>query len=250
MTNNRLVFISYGKHVISVLILMINNYWERLIFRDLQVRLLDIHSPLSYFYFVQNNWIMDNNSALHQETFTGDNFYEPVMRTRNSSAGNRKEVNPLLEAMVSEGSEYFFNYIDKMGFSHEPDLLILSSRHHYYYDNDDLRGVRILISLKKLNFIKHLDSFLHVLFRMLPPRARFVGCFTNSQSDGNKGFNFNHNNGFFSRFLNFLDARTDRQLSKEEVTRMLESHGFKVLDMTEINGEVYFSTQNKKMSVA
>lgn len=193
---------------------------------------------------------MDNTSVLQREAYSNDLYSEQVFNTGKPSLRNRAKSNPALETMLSEGSEYFFNYLDRMGLSHEPDLLILSSKHHYYYDHEDLRGVKILVNLKKLNFIKHLDSFLHVLFRMLPPRANFIGCFTNSQPPGNKGFNFNHSNGFFSRFLNFLDARTDRQLKKDEVARMLESHGFKVLDMTELNGEVFFSARNKKMTVA
>jgi hypothetical protein len=193
---------------------------------------------------------MENTGALQREAYSNNLYSEVVASTDKSPLRKRAKSNPVLETMLSEGSEYFFNYLDRMGLSHEPDLLILSSKHHYYYDHEDLRGVKILVNLKKLNFIKHLDSFLHVLFRMLPPRAKFIGCFTNSQSPGNKGFNFNHSNGFFSRFLNFLDARTDRQLKKDEVTVMLESHGFKVLDMTEFNGEVFFSARNKKMTVA
>ena len=193
---------------------------------------------------------MENTGALQREAYSNNLYSEVVASTDKSPLRKRAKSNPVLETMLSEGSEYFFNYLDRMGLSHEPDLLILSSKHHYYYDHEDLRGVKILVKLKKLNFIKHLDSFLHVLFRMLPPRAKFIGCFTNSQSPGNKGFNFNHSNGFFSRFLNFLDARTDRQLKKDEVTVMLESHGFKVLDMTEFNGEVFFSARNKKMTVA
>jgi len=193
---------------------------------------------------------MENTGALQREAYSNNLYSEVVAGTDKSPLRKRAKSNPVLETMLSEGSEYFFNYLDRMGLSHEPDLLILSSKHHYYYDHDDLRGVKILVNLKKLNFIKHLDSFLHVLFRMLPPRAKFIGCFTNSQSPGNKGFNFNHSNGFFSRFLNFLDARTDRQLKKDEVAVMLESHGFKVLDMTELNGEVFFSARNKKMTVA
>ena len=193
---------------------------------------------------------MDNTSVLQREAYSNELYSEQVLYTGNSSLRNKAKSNPVLETMLSEGSGYFFDYLDRMGLSHEPDLLILSSKHHYYYDHEDLRGVKILVNLKKLNFIKHLDSFLHVLFRMLPPKAKFIGCFTNSQSPGNKGFNFNNSNGFFSRFLNFLDARTDRQMKKDEVARMLESHGFKVLDMTELNGEVFFSIRNKKMTVA
>jgi hypothetical protein len=160
---------------------------------------------------------------------------------------DRTTDNPILEALIAEGGEDFFNYLNWLGLSGEPDLLILSSKHHYYYDHNDLRGVRILINLKKLNYIKHLDSFLHVVFRMLPPQAKFIGCFTGCQSTEAKGFPFYQTSNILTRLINFLDSRIDRRLQKDGVSKILERHGFKVLDMTAINGDVYFSTQSSKI---
>jgi uncharacterized protein Smg (DUF494 family) len=48
----------------------------------------------------------------------------------------------------------------------------------------------------------------------------------------------------YKKFINFLDSRTEIEIDKKDISRLLESHGFKVIDMTEINGLTYFLTQN------
>jgi hypothetical protein len=193
--------------------------------------------------------MMENISALQKDVYLG-NFFTGTASAAIQPSFLKPRLNPVYESLLSEGGETFFQYIDSLGISQESDMLILSSKHHYYYDHNDLTGVKVLINLKKLNFIKHLDSFFHVVFRMMPPKSKFIGCFTSSKTPKGKGFPFYQSANFFSRFLNFIDSRTDRPLHKDDVSRMLESHGFKVLDMTEINGEIFFSAQNKKMSVA
>jgi hypothetical protein len=48
----------------------------------------------------------------------------------------------------------------------------------------------------------------------------------------------------YKGFINFLDARIDVDFDKNDVSKLLESHGLKVIDMTEINGLTYFRAQN------
>jgi len=51
---------------------------------------------------------------------------------------------------------------------------------------------------------------------------------------------------FLQNCTNFLDAKIDVEIDSKDFSRLLESHGFKVLDMTEINGLTYFRTQNHR----
>ncbi len=50
----------------------------------------------------------------------------------------------------------------------------------------------------------------------------------------------------YKRFINFLDAKIDTEVDSSDISRLLESHGFKVIDMTEINGLTYFRSQNHR----
>jgi len=157
----------------------------------------------------------------------------------------RTITNPVLDNLIAEGGENFFHYLNWLGLVNEPNLLVLSSRHHYFYDCNDLKGVTTLINLKKLNLIKHLDSFLHTVCHVVSPKTNFIGCFSDRKSQKGIGLS----SRMYKRFINFLDSRIDIEIDKKDVSRLLESHGLKVIDMTEINGLTYFRTQNNGRSV-
>lgn len=152
----------------------------------------------------------------------------------------RTTINPSIDYLISEGGEYFIQYLRFLGFENEPNLLVLSSNHHYYYDFNELKGVTILINLKKLNLIKHLDSFLHTIYRGLSPKTNFIGCF----SDRNTQNGAKLSSRMFNGFINFLDSRIDNDLNKNEVSEILETHGFTIINMKEMDGLTYFYAQN------
>lgn len=183
---------------------------------------------------------MENNSGLNNTFFKNDNIKETNSNGENDSY-DRTNLSPAIGHMIAEGGETFFHYLKDIGLAKDPNLLVLSSNHHYYYDDSDLRSIRTLINLKKLNFIKHLDSFLQTLFRILPANAHFIGCFSDNKTQNGNAYSY-YPSRLFNRFINFLDARTDRNMGKDDVSRLFESYGFKVVDMTDINGETYFST--------
>lgn len=158
------------------------------------------------------------------------------------------EVNPVHENLIQEGCSTFLEYLKWLGLAYEPDILVLSSRHHFFYDQNDIKGVKVLVNLKKLNSIKHLDSFLHVLFRVLPPESNFIGCFNAKKNNKMNGSHILNTGVLYKRFIDFLDHKTDRILTRSNVEELLDSHGFKVIDMTEIDGTTYFNTLNRRTS--
>lgn len=193
---------------------------------------------------------MMQDITMTSEPLVMDNFNLSNMFSPDQNTMERTAYNPVYTNLAAEGDENFFHYLNWLGLSNEPNLLVLSSRHHYYYDYDDLKGVRVLVNLKSLNVIRHLDSFLHVVFRMLPPRASFIGCFTENKRAGVRGLSLHGNTSIFNRFINFLDSRIERYLDRDDVKKILESHGFSIVDMTEIDGKVYFISLNKRNETA
>ena len=153
-----------------------------------------------------------------------------------------KDKNPVIENLLSEGGDDFFQYLTWIGLARESNLMVISSSHNYYYDHNDLRGIKTLINLKKLNQVRHLESFLNTLCRILPAKASFVGCFKNSSNPAN-GLQYNNPARLMSGVMNIFDSRPERALSKKGVTKMLEDHKFKVNDITDINGITYFWAQ-------
>ncbi len=156
-----------------------------------------------------------------------------------------KQKDSNYSGFVPEVDENFRNYLTWNGLANEDNLLVLSSKQHYYYDYEELKDVTTLINLKKLNLVRHLDDFLHTLYNGLSPRTNFIGCFSDRKSE--KGINSLRR--FYKKFINLVDSRIDTDIDRRQFTKLLESHGFKLIDMTEINGLTYFRTQNFRVSV-
>ncbi len=171
---------------------------------------------------------------------------------------------PVFEKIRAEGCEDFVSYIEWLGLGKDPNLVVLSSMHHYYYDAEEMKNVKSVINLKELNHIKDLKSFLHSIFHILPQKSYFVGSFVDNKK--NSGFELRNSlsshknktnseaveNGILSRipFLNMLfsllDSRTNNYLSRKSASLLIESYGFKILDMTEINNLTYLCAQRIK----
>jgi hypothetical protein len=188
---------------------------------------------------------MENISVLEKgvnnNKLNGENFNEKLLLYE------RTFTNPVVENIISEGGDDLFKYLSWTGLAKEPNLMVLSSMHHYYYDHKDMAGIKTLVNLKKLNQVKHLDSFLHTLFRILPPRAYFVGCFRNSSSR-TKRTSFYNSSRFFTGIVNILDPSSERALTKKGVTQLMEEHGFKIIDITDLNKTTFFWAQNLRKS--
>jgi len=179
------------------------------------------------------------NSPVLNSPLIHNNSVEVAEYGRGMNSGRKPDFNPSNFSLTAEGGKNFFSYIKSFNLANEPDLLVLSPNSHYFYDENDLKNVRTIINLKRLNLIKDPDTFLKNLLFILPLNVNFIGCFCDSRSSDRTGFL----TGLSSRFNNFLDSRTDHRLGRKEVARLLEKWGFSVVDMTEINGLTYFYSQ-------
>jgi hypothetical protein len=159
-----------------------------------------------------------------------------------SGGKNRILFDPSIFALITEVGLNFFRFLRSTGMSDERNLVILSARDNYSCNEHELKNARIIINLKKLNLIKHLDLFLNSLVRILPPNTSFIGYF----SDETTG------NGFYpgcilrslNRIFSLLRSRNNHLMNRDEVTELLEKNGFKTLNMKEMNGLTYFISQN------
>ena len=185
--------------------------------------------------------------------------------TSHITSSKNLDMNPaknhISEILSAEGSEDFICYIEWLGLEKDPDLLVLSSKHHYYFDVEEMKNVKSVINLKELNNIKDIKGLLHKIFHIIPQKSYFIGCFVDNKK--NNGFELRKSqsafrnrinseaveNGILSRipFLNMLfsllDSKTNNYLSRSSASLLIEGHGFKVLDMTELNGMTYFCAQ-------
>lgn len=178
--------------------------------------------------------------------------------------GSRVETSNTSEAIsdiIAEGGDSFYNYVEWIGLLRDPDLVVLSSYHHYFFENEDLKNTKTIINLKQLNLIKEIDLFFHSIFKIAPPKSNFVGCFLDSEIQYEYAINnmlsqyhttnnidpfengIKSRNGFLNSVYNLLDSKTDRYLTESNVASLLKRQGFKIMDMTKLNGLTYFHSQ-------
>jgi hypothetical protein len=182
----------------------------------------------------------NNSNPGNEQAYNGSVMNHPH---RDKSVHGISGFFPAIVNMIAEDGENFFHYLKDLGLSRENNLVVLSSRHHYFYDENELKNVSTLINLRKLNLIKYLDEFLFSLFQVLPVNTKFLGCFNDCNTSGSNGASLLHPLKLLKQKVNNLEFKGERTLNKNKVSEILESYGFKIINMTEMNGLTYFCTQ-------
>jgi len=171
------------------------------------------------------------------------------------------ESSSVTKTTTTEGFENFVNYIEWLGLGKDQNPVVLSSHYHFYYDAEEMKNVNTVINLKELNKTKQVKTFIQSIFDIMSTKSYLIGCFTdNSKINGyelkNRSSRFHKTkhfeaiengivsqNPFLNRLYSYLDSRTNNYMTKKSVSMHLKDHGFKVLDMTELNGLTYFCAQ-------
>lgn len=163
--------------------------------------------------------------------------------------------------LSEELPEVFLNYLASLESSSESGLLILPQKNHYFYDFEELKRVRTIVNLMRLNNVRELRDFIRKLSELLRYQANFVGCFIDDKtqnrfSDKYSNLSEKHSERaesygtgiesripFVNRIYSYIDARTNRYLTRRTVTNLLKEFGFHVVIMTELNGVTYFHSK-------
>ena len=161
---------------------------------------------------------MEDIAVLQRSVMSRDRIVRTNLNRSKISTETRKN-NLIPDKLVAEVDENFLNYLDRNGLSKEDNLLVLSSKLHYYYDYEELKEVKTLINLKKLNLIKHLDDFLQSLCNGLSPKANFIGCFYDRKTKSG----ISMTSRLYKRFLNFLDSKIEVDINSSDFSKLLES---------------------------
>lgn len=172
----------------------------------------------------------------------------------------------LFDELDIEVRQSLMDYLDRMGLIKESGLLVIPSMRHYFYDADDMKGIKTVITLRQLNHVREIKDFLRQITRLLPLNSNFIGCFIDNRT--HDGFPDSpslpkqtseraaaYENGiesripFINRMYSFIDARTNRYLTKKVVTNLLKESGLELVSMTELKGLTFFHTQKTNPAV-
>ncbi|MFZ0472695.1 MAG: hypothetical protein WAL94_08775 [Bacteroidales bacterium] len=205
---------------------------------------------------------MDNNATGYNPGINNDQAINGSYRMNN--AKRTRKLNILFEELTDEVREDLITYLSRMGLAGEAQILVIPSTRHFFYDAEDLRGIKTVINLKQLNYVREIREFLSKISEMLPNNSSFVGCFIDNKSQ--TGFSDKYSNlpkqlsekaeayengiesriPFINRMYSFIDAKTNRYLTKKTVSHLLEECSLQLVGMTELNGLTYFCTRKTK----
>lgn len=177
------------------------------------------------------------------------------------------KLNHLFAELNAEVRQDLIRYLEELGPFNESNLLVIPSSRHFFYDAEDLKGVKTVVNLKQLNFVREIRDFLHNVSKMLPQESHFVGCFIDNRTQN--GFSDKYSNlprnlsekaeayengiesriPFINRMYSFIDLKTNRYLTKKTVSNLLEECRLQLIGMTEINGLTYFHAKKKSARI-
>ncbi len=154
---------------------------------------------------------------------------------------------PSVFNLIPEVGLNFFRLLRSLGISEESNLVVLSSKHNYSCNEGDLKNARIIINLRRLNLIRHLDLFLNSLVRMLPPGTSFIGCFSDEELYTGNSFSAGNISACIARCRKMFRSGKNHVMNRDEVRGLLEKNGFKTLNMKEMSGLTYFISTSVSM---
>jgi len=170
-----------------------------------------------------------------------------------------------MDTLINEGGSAFLEYLNRLGLARqEQDIIVFSFRQHFYFDADEIRRARVLVNLTELNKINRVTDFFRSCYRVMPRDGNLLGRFCDNKETGryelNKGSS-SFTDGdifddienaiisrvpFINRLYSLMDSRTNAWMSKSSVSIMLHEYGFKVIDMTVVNGLTYFHAEKAR----
>ncbi len=187
--------------------------------------------------------------------------------TRKVTSSEESGLNHLLSELNTSVRQDLISYLAELGLVNDPAILVIPSSGHFFYDAEELKGVKTIVNLKQLNYVREIRDFLHKISELLPPESSFVGCFIDNKLQN--GFSDKYSNlpkalsekaeayengiesriPFINRMYSFIDLKTNRYLTKRTVTNLLEECTLQLIGMTELNGLTYFHTRRRSLRV-
>jgi len=157
---------------------------------------------------------------------------------RRSKAGLVRQVLKL----IASGGVSLFRFLINSGLVSAPGVVILSRHDRATFGTVDLRRATTLITLRRLNMVKHLEVFLSSLSRILPPGTNFVGCFSPAKKE-NVVMEAPGREKVTPGRLTHPGSSDCHSLNRSKVSEMLERNGLRLISMTEMSGVTYFHSR-------
>lgn len=190
-----------------------------------------------------------------------------IMNSRRNASSGESRLNHLFSELTTAARQDLISYMEGMDLVDDPSILVIPSSRHFFYDAEDIKGVKTIVNLRQLNYVREIRDFLRKISVLLPQESSFVGCFIDNKSQN--GFSDKYSNlprnlsekaeayengiesriPFINRMYSFIDLKTNRYLTNKTVTNLLNECGLQLIGMTEVNGCTYFHTRKRSAQI-
>lgn len=187
--------------------------------------------------------------------------------SRRSFSPGDERLERLFAELTAEVRRDFISYLRGNGLESDAAMLVIPASRHFFYDAEDTRGVKTIVNLKQLNYVREIRDFLRNISGLLPQKSSFVGCFIDNKSQN--GFSDKYSNlpkglsekaeayengiesriPFINRMYSFIDLKTNRYLTRKTVINLLEESGLQLIGMNELNGLTFFHARKRSAQI-
>lgn len=175
----------------------------------------------------------------------------------------QQPYNELSDKLCRYGQCDMYNYLEKLELNSLSKSIVLLSSNHYFFKKEELRGIEMLVDIQNLSTRKTIEPYLNSIHSNIPDGCYFTGCFKapTSKFSGKPDyhqylFEFKQDLeemgkgsdnllGMIDKMINRLTISLSQNLTRADVEELFMKTGFNVMDMTEINGRIYFSAIKK-----
>ncbi len=178
-----------------------------------------------------------------------------IKRDKNYQDTNSELSNKLYRYGHCELYDYLYNF----NLNSLKKSIVLLSSNHYFFKKEDLHDIEMVVDVQNLARRRNIESYLNSIHSNIPDGCYFTGCFETptSRFSGNPDYHKylfeyeempgkNHNGsgnllGIIDKLYNRLRISLYQNLTRADAETLFRKTGFNVIDMTEINGRIYFS---------
>lgn len=196
---------------------------------------------------------------LHNTENLTDQGTEQKSSLSEESRSFQDPVSELANQLYRYGHGDMYDYLDNLNLNTIGKSIVLISSNHYFFKKEDLRDIKMVVDIKNLARKRNIESYLSTINSNIPDGCYFTGCFETptSKFSGNPDYhkylfennddeekNRNESNnllGIIDKLINKLKISLSQNLTKADAEESFMQTGFNVIDMTEINGRIYFS---------
>ncbi len=184
---------------------------------------------------------MDEETVLKQSALRS-NIRPGVWLSRILLQRGRAGLIHQVVKLIASGGVSLFRYLMHAGLFNGRGVIILSKHNRATFGTVDMRRASTLVTLRRLNMVKHLEMFVTSLSRVLPPGTNFIGCFSPENNDSIVAERTGGEHPLPDWHFHY--GRTDRHsLNRSKVSELLERNGLRLISMTERKGVTYFHSR-------